>query len=146
MKDYIENGDVINITLDDGRIVKVMTKFINNMMVNLEIDKEEALLTWLEDESYLINDEQEELNNEAKANKVKVKAESKPKAKTQRERVVKENPEKEAVIKLLADTLDNIEIYSDIVIENKSKLITFRLGDNEYKLDLICKRKPKGDK
>lgn len=146
MKDYIENGDVINITLDDGRVVKVMTKFIDNMMVNLEIDKEEALLTWLEDESYLINDEQEELNNEAKANKVKIKAESKPKAKTQRERVVKENPEKEAIIKLLADTLDNIEIYSDIVIENKGKLITFKVGDNEYKLDLICKRKPKGDK
>ena len=35
----------------------------------LEIDEEEAILTWLEDEEYLTNDEQDELTEQAKENK-----------------------------------------------------------------------------
>ena len=37
------------------------TKYLENMVKNLEIDMDEAVLTWLEDEGYLENEEQEEL-------------------------------------------------------------------------------------
>ena len=101
MKEFREKGNIIEITLDNGKVVPVMTKYIYNMMEQLEIDMDEALLTWLADEEYLINDEQEELNTIAKENKVKIKAKkiTDPTKKTQRERVVKENPEKESFIR-----------------------------------------------
>ena len=33
-----------------------------------------------------------------------------------------------------------------IFIENETKLITFKIGDKEFKLDLVEKRKPKASK
>lgn len=145
MKDFIENGKVIDIILDDDRIVKVSTDYINNMIKNLDIDKEEALLTWLEDEEYLINDEQEELVAKAKENRTLASLhrnkDNKPKQKTQRERVVKENPTKEMVIAEIAKLLPNFA--ENVVVANKGKLITFTIGDNDYKIDLVQKRKKK---
>jgi hypothetical protein len=138
MKDYVVEGKVIVATLDDGKVVKMSTDFIRKMQNSLGIDEEDAVLTWLEDEEYLINDEQEELIAETKKYKVKADRDvNKPKAK--REVVKKEDPEKTMVISEIAKLLPNFA--QDIVIENDTKLITFRIGDNEYKLDLIKKRK-----
>lgn len=146
MKEYIERGKVIDIVLDNDKVVKVATDFINKMMTNLDIDKEEALLTWLEDEEYLVNDEQEELTNQAKANKsvkiIDAKAkEAKPEKKTQKERVRKENPTKEMVISEIAKLLPNFA--ENVNIENAGKLITFTIGEDEFKIDLVQKRKKK---
>ena len=145
MKDFIEKGSVIDIILDDDRVVKVSTKYIDNMVQNLDIDKEEAILTWLEDEEYLINDEQEELVAKAKENRTLASLhrnkDNKPKQKTQRERVVKENPTKEMIIAEIAKLLPNFA--ENVVVENKGKLITFTIGDNDYKIDLVQKRKKK---
>ena len=138
MKDYVVEGKVIVATLDDGKVVKMSTDFIRKMQNSLGIDEEDAVLTWLEDEEYLINDEQEELVAETKKYKVKADRDvNKPKAK--REVVKKEDPEKTMVISEIAKLFPNFA--QDIVIENDTKLITFRIGDNEYKLDLIKKRK-----
>lgn len=146
MKEYIERGKVIDIVLDNDKVVKVATDFIEKMMTNLDIDKEEALLTWLEDEEYLVNDEQEELTNQAKANKsvkiIDAKAkEAKPEKKTQKERVRKENPTKEMVISEIAKLLPNFA--ENVNIENAGKLITFTIGEDEFKIDLVQKRKKK---
>ena len=144
MKEYIVNGNAIEVTLDDGRVVKVAKKYIERMVTNLEIDEEEAILTWLEDEEYLINDEQEELVTQAKENKsikiIDAKAE-KPEKKTQKERTRKENPTKEMVIAKIAEMLP--EFATNVVVENKGKLITFTIGEDEFKIDLVQKRKPK---
>lgn len=143
MKEYKENGSVIEITLDNEKVVKVSTKYINNMVDKLGIDKEDAILTWLEDEEYLVNEEQEELVQKSKDNKVKMVAKSeKPKAKTPKERVQKENPTKELIIAIIAKALENLDI-SNLNIENKAKLITFTLGNEDFKVDLVQKRKPK---
>ena len=146
MKVYVIEGNVVNITLENGKVVKAATAFLENMVKNLDIDMDEAVLTWLEDEEYLINDEQVELTNQAKENKsIKVigaKAEKKVAAKkTQKERVVKENPTKEMIISAIAELLPNFA--QNVVVENKGKLITFTVGEDEFKLDLTQKRKPK---
>lgn len=143
MKEYKENGSVIEITLDNEKVVKVSTKYIDNMVDKLGIDKEDAILTWLEDEEYLVNEEQEELVQKSKDNKVKMVAKSeKPKAKTPKERVQKENPTKELIISTIAKALENLDI-ANLNIENKAKLITFTLGNEDFKVDLVQKRKPK---
>ena len=144
MKEYVVKGNAIEVTLDDGRVVKVAAKYIQRMVDNLEIDEEEAILTWLEDEEYLTNDEQEELVALAKENKsvkiIDAKAE-KPEKKTQKERTRKENPTKEMVIAKIAEMLP--EFAENVIIENKGKLITFTIGEDEFKIDLVQKRKPK---
>ena len=144
MQEYVIDGKVVNITLDNGKVVKASTAYLENMVKNLDIDMEEAVLTWLEDEEYLINEEQEELVEKTKgAGKVKLVGDRKerPAKKTQKERVVKANPTKEMVISEIAKVLPNFA--TDINIENKGKIITFKIGDNDYKIDLIEKRKPK---
>ena len=144
MKDYVVKGKVVEITLENGKVVKAMTEYLQRMMDNLGLDMEDAVLTWLEDEEYLINEEQEELVEKTKgAGKVKLVGDRKerPAKKTQKERVVKANPTKEMVISEIAKVLPNFA--TDINIENKGKIITFKIGDNDYKIDLIEKRKPK---
>lgn len=147
MKEYVIEGKVVKITLEDGKVVKAGKQYLDNMVSKLGIDMEEAVLTWLEDEGYLVNDEQEELCTAAKDNKVLASLhrtkDEKPKAqkKTHTERVRKENPTKEMVIAEIAQLLP--KFAEDVVIENKGKIITFRIGDQDFKLDLIQKRKKK---
>lgn len=142
MENYVINGKVVTITLDDGREVKASTEYLENMVKNLDIDMEEAVLTWLEDEEYLINEEQEELNKATKGtrvgNVIGAKAE---KPKTQKERIKKENPTKEMIIAEIAKVLPNFA--ENVVVENAGKLITFTIGEDMFKIDLVQKRKPK---
>lgn len=142
MEKFVIDGKVVVITLEDGREVKASTKYLENMVKNLGIDMEEAVLTWLEDEEYLINEEQEELNKATKGTRVgSVVGAKAKKQKTQKERVKKENPIKEMIIAEIAKVLPNFA--ENIVVENTGKLITFSIGEDEFKLDLVQKRKPK---
>lgn len=144
MKEYIVNGRAIEITLDNGKIVKVAKAYIDRCIEKLDIDMEDALLTYLEDEGYMDNLDQKELCDQAKENKsnkiISAKVE-KPKAKTQKERTKKENPTKEMIIAEIAKILPNIA--TNINIENAGKIITFTVGNDDFKLDLTQKRKPK---
>ena len=146
MKDYKELDKVYEITLENGKVVKVDKKWAQLSMEKLETDLEDVLLMYLEDNDYLENDAQNDLDQSAKAN-VKVIAKSeKPKKKTQRERVVKENPTKELIITKLASALNEIDNILNVNVENKAKLITFTLNNEDFKLDLVQKRKEKAQK
>ena len=146
MKDYKELDKVYEITLENGKVVKVDKKWAQLSMEKLETDLEDVLLMYLEDNDYLENDAQNDLDQSAKAN-VKVIAKSeKPKKKTQRERVVKENPTKELIISKLTNALQEIDNISNVNVENKAKLITFTLNNEDFKVDLVQKRKEKAQK
>lgn len=145
MKEFKENGNLIEITLDNDKVVKVSKKWVDNTMATLDTDMEDVLLMYLEDNDYLVNEEQQELDHMAKG-KVKVAASAKPKAKTPRERTQKPQPEKEYIIGVIAEFLEDITDISNINIENKTKLITFSYKNEDYKLDLVQKRKKKEEK
>ena len=142
MKNYRINGRTIEITLDNGKIVKCGTEWANKTIKLLNTDMEDVLLMWLEDNGYLENEEQEELDKNAKGKVKLVASAEKPKKKTPKERVQKENPDKEMIISHVAKYLEKLNA-SNITIENKAKLITFTLNNKEFKLDLVEKRKPK---
>lgn len=127
----------------NGKSLKVDALYIAKQMEILNMDEEDAIYMYLEDEGIFENEEQNELEAEAKANKPKNAADKKVVKKTQRERVVKENPTKEGVIAYLSKVLNEYEGASNIVIENKGKLITFELNGESFKIDLVQKRKPK---
>ena len=145
MFEYVVNGKVVDITLEGGKVVKASTEYLNKMCDNLDIDFDEAVNTWLEDEDYLVNDEQKELTEKAKEHKelVGAKKAARTTKKTQKERVVKENPTKELVITKLFEAVSAIDGATDVVVENKAKLITFSLNGEQFKIDLVQKRKSK---
>lgn len=143
MKDYVLNGKVYEITLDNDKVVKVDKKWVDTSIENLQTDLEDVLLMYLEDNDYIVNDEQNDLDNSAKGSVKLVAKTEKPKKKTQRERVVKENPTKELIISKLTSALQEIDNISNVNIENKAKLITFSLNNEDFKLDLVQKRKEK---
>lgn len=145
MKEYNVKGSLVEIVLDNDKVVKVSKKWVDTTMEKLDTDMEDVLLMYLEDNDYMVNEEQQELNNEAKG-KVKVTAKDTTKKKTQRERVVKENPTKERIIAEIARFMATLDGVTAINIENKAKLITFTLNNEDFKLDLVQKRKKKEEK
>lgn len=147
MNNYVINGKVVDITLENGKVVKAMTSYLENMCNILDMGMDEAVLTWLEDEGYLENEEQEELCAAAKENKslaaTRKGVRDGAKEKKKVVRTIKENPTKEMVISEIAKCIEAIEGTTNIVVENKSKLITFELNNESFKIDLIQRRKPK---
>ena len=133
--------------LNEKKEIRIPDNDIKRLVNTMKINEKEAIQIWLEDEGYLINEEQEELVKRAKENKSHKIAKAERKApivlKNKKEKVVKENPTKEMVIAEIAKILPNFA--TDIKIENKAKLITFKIGDEEFKIDLIQKRKKKGE-
>lgn len=131
--------------LNEKKEIRIPDEDIQRLMSTMKLDKDEAIQLWLEDEGYLINEEQEALCKKAKENKVKNIGERKAPIvlKNKKEKVVKDNPTKEMVISEIAKILP--AFATNIKIENKAKLITFNIGDDEFKLDLIQKRKKKGE-
>jgi len=147
MKEFTNKGSYTEVILENDKKVKISTRYLDNMIEKLDITVEDAIMTWLEDEGYLTNDEQLELCKQAKENKatkvVSARGEVSVK-KTPKERVAKDNPTKEMIISKVAEMLNSIA--EDVNIENKGKLITFKLGNDEFKLDLVQKRKKKEEK
>lgn len=128
--------------------VKIPDEEIKNLIDKLELTEQEAIQTWLEDEGYEVNEEVERLTAKAKANgtaRVNARANVENK-KTTRER--KANPVKEEIIQILANALKNSQNLpiNAIKIENIGKIITFKVENREFKIDLIEKRQKKATK
>lgn len=137
-----------------GKTIRIPDADIENNMKILELTKEEAIEMWLEDEGYLENEEQAELEKKAKENRITATIHQASavdaKKKTQKERVRKENPIKEAIIENLVCFLQSYEIAlpngvfpENIEVLNVGKLISFTIGEEKYEIDLKQKRKPK---
>lgn len=140
MENYIINGNVIEITLKSGKVVKVDKNWADQTMKTLDLNLDETLQMFLEDNDYLLNEEQEALDKKAKG-VIKLHAGDKTKRKP-REKVQKENPTKELIIAEIAKSLQALGVQ-DLKIENKAKLITFNYANESFKVDLVQKRKPK---
>ena len=139
--DYKLEKDKYIITFENGKMYFIRQDDLNKEIRNSKMSEFEKIELWLEDKGYLINDELEELDKEAKG-KVKVIAETQPRKKTQKERVQKENPTKELIIQTIYKALEQLEV-NNLTIENKAKLITFTLNNEDFKVDLVQKRKEK---
>lgn len=126
----------------NGKTVTIPDKEIDKLMKNLELTKEEAIETWLCDNGLDEDEEQEELDKTAKKIKIdkditqnRVKKERKPVKK-----IVSD--EKKALFDEISGFLKRVYgINTEIVTENK--LITVKIGDKTFKIDVIEQRKPK---
>lgn len=128
---YNHNGKTINIPDVD----------IEKIMKGLEVDKEEAIEIWLEDNEYEINEEQEALHQVAKQVKIDHGARADQPQKDKRERTVKISDEKQAFFQNLRDFLT--ENYENVTVLKENKLFEVKIGDKTFKLDLIQQRDKK---
>lgn len=129
-----------------GKKVDIPDNELDKLVDQLDISLAEAIELWLTDNDLEINEEQEKLDKKAKESRItatihEAKADT---PKKERKVVRKEDSTKEGIIKALAEKLE--ELATDVKIENVGKLITFKLGEDTFKLDLIRQRKPKAGK
>ncbi len=131
----------ITYKLESGKSIRIPSEDIERNM-RLGISKEEAITIWLEDEGYLENEEQNGLDKKAKDNKITATIHGARKEPTQKRVVVrKTDTTKETLIAELAEFLRTRA--ENVNVENIGKLISFDLGTDHFKLDLIRQRKPK---
>lgn len=130
-------------TLPTGKTVNIPDKEIEQSMKALDLTKEEAIEMYLEDEGYLDNDEQIELNEKAKKVKIDHQASAidKTEKKEKKVREVKVSDEKQS---LFAEIVENLaENGRNYQILKENKLISVQIGEKIFKIDLIEQRMPK---
>lgn len=126
----------------NGKAVRINEQEVEKIAVGLGISKQEAVQVWLEDNEYIENAEQVKLDTKAKSNRITAtihQAKAITPKKTQRERVLKDDPTKENLIKCIKVALEE-KGCEKVEIVNKTKLISFTLGGETFKLDLIRQR------
>ena len=130
-------------TLPTGKTVNIPDKEIEQSMKALDLTKEEAIEMYLEDEGYLDNDEQIELNEKAKKVKIDHQASAidKTEKKEKKVREVKVSDEKQSLFaEIVANLVENGRNYQ---ILKENKLISVQIGEKIFKIDLIEQRMPK---
>jgi tmRNA-binding protein len=131
MKYEIKEGKVINIP--DNEIKKLMQK--------LSISQIDAIELWLDDNGFMVNQEQMELDE--KASKVKIDTGAKKgKKRDTKPREIKVSDEKRELFNYILNSLKN-EYGANAKVLNENKLISLTIGEKTFKIDLIEQRKPK---
>ena len=131
-------------TLPNGKNINIPDSEIKSHMANLQLTEEEAIQLYLEDEGYLDNDELEELDSKAKKVKIQhgASAVDKNEKKEKKPRTVKISDEKQGLFNNIYNFL--VETYdSSVEIIKENKLLTLKIGEKTFKVDLIEQRQPK---
>lgn len=106
----------------------------------------ETIERYLSDEGYVVDPTVEELTAKAKANKVNGAGRQTADGKKKRKAPVRKPDEtKRALIRLLADLLEETEepAIENVEVTNIERIIAFSIGEDKYELTLSKKRKPK---
>lgn len=134
--------------LANGKTVRIPDDEIKKQMRLLGLTQSQAVQMWLEDEGYEHNPEQEALEQKAKKNRITAtihQARAEVKQKTQRERVVKPDEAKETLIAEIAGLLNRLGC-ENVEVVNKTKLITFDMGADNFTVNLTRKNKKLAEK
>lgn len=131
---YNFNGKSINIADDELKSI---------MALDSEMTKEEAIQIWLEDNEYLDNEEQNELQEKASAVKIDHGAESdkKQRKKSDKPKTVKVSQNKQDLFQRIATFLKNE--YENVEILTENKLFQVKIGSDTFKIDVIQQRNKK---
>lgn len=129
----------------NGKDYHIPQKEIDQAMQSLEISEQEAIEMWLDDNDITTNAQVEELTKKAKANKTTLVNAGKRVREKKVERERKANPVKEEIVEIIAKFLENYQNLpiSSVNVENIGKIITFKVENREFKLDLVEKRQKK---
>lgn len=144
MKDctLAKGGLIMRYKMPSGKAINIPDATIKNFMNVLELTKEEAIQTYLEDEGLLENEEQIALDKKAKklshaVHDIKDTA-KKPRKKPKR---IVSDEKKTLFAEILSELEYNYTENVSVLIPNK--LIQVKIGEKTFKIDLIEQRPPK---
>jgi co-chaperonin GroES (HSP10) len=129
----------------NGKSINIPDAELEKSMKILGMTKEEAIEMWLEDEGYLDNEEQAELEQKAKENKITATihgASATEKKKQSKPKVIQVSDEKRVLFSQIEGFLKNYTTH-EVEILKENKLIQVKIGEKIFKVDLIEQRKPK---
>jgi hypothetical protein len=131
------NRNCKQVTIPDGEI--------KNNMELLDLTEQEAINLWLEDNGYLDNQEQIELNEKAKQVKIDHDARAATAPKEKKPRTTKVSDEKKELFATIVRNLDRAEGVEreNVTILKENKLIEVKIGEKTFKIDVIESRPPK---
>jgi hypothetical protein len=129
-------------TLENGKAVNIPDKEIEKNMELLEISKEEAVEMWLCDHDFEDNEELEELDEKASKIKIKHEAGTKERKKSDKPRTVKTSDEKKELFSTILTNLQEV-FGENAQVLKENKLISLKIGEKTFKIDIIEQRQPK---
>lgn len=129
-------------TMENGKVITIPTKEIENLKTSLDLSEADAIDLWLCDNGYDEDEEQAELNK--KASKIKIAHEVDVK-KPKKERKKPEKKVSDAKKELFSEILSNLQdVYKgNVEVLTENKLISVKIGEITFKIDVIQQRPPK---
>ena len=125
----------------NGKNLNIPDVEIKNAIEKLGLSKEDAIQMWLEDNDYLENEEQAELQEKASKVKIDHGASGKIGEKKKTPRTIKVSDEKVTLFDFIVGNL--LTKYENVDILKENKLIQVEIDGKIFKIDLIEQRKPK---
>ena len=129
-------------TLDNGKSVNIPKSEIEKLMSSLELSEKDAIDLWLCDNN--LEEDEEQIELDEKASKVRIDkdiVQKKPKKERKKPEKKVSDAKKELFNEILSDLQD---IYKENVeVLNENKLISVRIGEKLFKIDVIETRPPK---
>lgn len=129
-------------TLDNGKSVNIPIKEIENLVTNLGLSQVDAIDLWLCDNN--LEEDEEQIELDEKALKVRIDKDIVQK-KPKKERKKPEKKVSDAKKELFSEILSDLEdVYKgNVEVLNENKLISVRIGEKLFKIDVIETRPPK---
>ena len=129
-------------TLDNGKSVNIPKSEIEKLMSSLELSEKDAIDLWLCDNN--LEEDEEQIELDEKASKVRIDKDiiqKKPKKERKKPEKKVSDAKKELFNEILSDLRD---VYKENVeVLNENKLISVRIGEKLFKIDVIETRPPK---
>ena len=129
--------------LESGKVINIPDAEVKKLMTSLNIVEEDAIQLWLADNDLEVNEELEELD--AKAKKVKVDhgaGDAKARKKSDKPRTVKVSDAKKELFGQIFANLTSFYANNATILK-ENKLISVKIGDKTFKIDIIEQRPPK---
>ncbi len=129
-------------TLDNGKSVNIPKSEIEKLMSSLELSEKDAIDLWLCDNN--LEEDEEQIELDEKASKVRIDKDIVQK-KPKKERKKPEKKVSDAKKELFSEILSDLEdVYKgNVEVLNENKLISVRIGEKLFKIDVIETRPPK---
>lgn len=126
----------------NGKSIIIPNEELENLMSKLDLTKEEAVQTWLEDNDFEENAEQQALDQKASKVKISVEARASAPKKEKQTRTTKVSDEKKALFDEIRSNLEGV-YKENVTVLKENKLLEVKIGEKKFKIDIIETRAKK---
>lgn len=119
----------------NGKLIDIPEDEIENLKVNLQLTNQQAIDTWLSDNDYEEDEEQENLEKIAKKVKIDHQIDKKKPEKERKTVVRKVSDEKKALFSEILSDLEDV-YRNSVEVLNENKLIQVKINDKSFKINI----------